>query len=64
LYQYHVDFEPPIERKRLKTALAKSQNALKNFVFNGLTLFTTMKFNWKIKTLSSVNPSTKIKYKI
>jgi hypothetical protein len=64
LYQYHVDFEPPTENKRLKTALVKSQNALKNSVFDGSTLFTTMKFNRKITTLTSVNPSTKIEYKI
>jgi hypothetical protein len=64
LYQYHVDFEPPIESKGVKIALVKSQNALKNSVFDGSTLFTTMKFNRKITTLTSVNPSTKIEYKI
>ena len=64
LYQYHVDFEPLTENKRLKTALVKSHNALKNSVFDGTTLFTTMKFVKTVTILSSVNPSDKTEYKI
>ena len=64
LYQYHVDFEPPTENERLKTALVKTQNVLKNSVFDGSTLFTTLKFDKTVTTLSSVNPFDKTAYKM
>ncbi len=45
MYQYHVDFEPQIQSKRLKIALVKSQTQIfpKHTAFDGSTLFTTVK---------------------
>ena len=62
LYQYHVDFEPATENKRLKSMLVKTIDSLKNSVFDGTTLFTTSNL---IKTVfSCTKPGDGVEYKL
>lgn len=45
LYQYHVDFDPVIESKRLRVALFNQHNKLFDNVkaFDGMTLYSLTK---------------------
>jgi aubergine-like protein len=47
LYQYHVDFEPAVESKRLRMGLIKEHETLfaNNKAFDGTTLFSLTKLD-------------------
>jgi hypothetical protein len=45
LYQYHVDYAPAVDSKRLRIALLKNHDALfpQNKAFDGMTLYSLTK---------------------
>ena len=51
LYQYHVDFNPQIESRRLRMALLHTHNSLfpQNKAFDGSTLFSLTKLPDDVK---------------
>jgi hypothetical protein len=65
VYQYHVDFDPPIQIKRLKIALIKSNSLFeRNSAFDGSTLFTTVRLPDDDTTLIAKNKRTETDYKM
>ena len=50
LYQYHVDFDPPIESKALRCGLLKQHDHLFRSVkaFDGMTLFSMTKLDKEV----------------
>ncbi len=68
LYQYHVDFDPPTESKRLRIGLISEHNALfgNNKAFDGTTLFSLTKLDQKETEVEStrLHDQTKVKVNI
>lgn len=56
LHQYHVDFEPSIESKRLRIGLLKQHDNLfpSGKAFDGMTLFTLTKLDKDVTEIKSV----------
>lgn len=56
LHQYHVDFDPPIESKRLRIGLLKQHDHLfaNNKAFDGQTLYSLTKLEENITEIQSI----------
>jgi aubergine-like protein len=55
LYQYHVDFDPQIESKRLRIGLLKQHESLfVNKAFDGMTLYSLTKLDQEVTELKSI----------
>ncbi len=65
LYQYHVDFEPTIQSKRLKIGLVKQRSDLfPNNAFDGSTLFTTTKLLEEVTTITATTKRDNMEVRI
>ncbi len=67
LYQYHVDFDPPTESKRLRIGLLSEHSALfTNKAFDGTTLFSLTKLDQKETVVEStrLHDQTKVRLTI
>jgi len=54
--KYHVDFDPPIESKRLRIGLLKQHDHLfaNNKAFDGMTLYSLTKLEDEVTLLKSI----------
>ena len=64
LYQYHVDFSPPIDSKRMRLALFHEHNALfpQNKAFDGATLYSTTKLYDDVRTADETSSSHSLSF--
>ena len=66
LYQYHVDFEPSTESKRLRIGLVAQHNALfaNNKAFDGTTLFSLTRLENELTEVESERKFDQVKVKL